>query len=415
MRSPSALALVLGLTGVATACGGDGSGPSNALPTAAFVPSCASLVCTFADGSSDADGQVTAYSWDFGDGAVSGTSKDAQHTYAAANTYGVTLTVTDNGGATNRVTKTVQVSAPANPPQAEEPSADFAGSCVGVGRLDRVLFFDCTFTDQSTAAAGATVTAWAWVFGDGTTSTEQNPVLHHYTKEYRSPLRPVSFTVSLSVTDNNGLTNKVTKAVPVSAPANIPPAARFTSACADLSCSFTDLSSDDDGTVVGFHWNFGDGSVVESQNSTHSYASAGTYVVELTVTDDSGATGILSQPVTVTGAQTAAPPTISIGVPYGLVRYGLCYPALVGPSVRGCRSSAYLSISNTGGGTLNWTATKDATWLRISPKSGAAPSTMAVWVNATGVPPGSYYGHITVSAPGATNSPQMVTVRFTRY
>jgi PKD repeat protein len=304
MRTSHALALVLGLTGLGSACGGDGNGPSNTPPAAAFAPSCVLLVCTFADGSTDADGQVTAYTWDFGDGAAATTTKDAQHTFAAANTYTVSLTVIDNDGAANSVAQSVQVSAPAN----------------------------------------------------------------------------------------------------------APPTASFTSSCTDLACSFTGLGSDGDGTVVGFQWDFGDGAKAATQNATHAYASAGTYVVVLTVTDDLGAPGTLSQLVTVTAPQTAAP-TIALGV--SPLLGNLCYPARH-YSTRGCPSDGYVTISNTGGGTLKWTSTTSAPWLKRSPTSGTAPSTMRVWVDGTGLSPGSYSGDILISATGATNSPRGVFVHVTR-
>jgi hypothetical protein len=108
---------------------------------------------------------------------------------------------------------------------------------------------------------------------------------------------------------------------------------------------------------------------------------------------------------------TAAAPTIALSVS-PLLR-SLCYPARV-YSVRGCPSGAYVTISNTGGGTLTWTSTRSATWLKRSPRSGTAPSTLKVWVDGTGLPPGSYYGHITVWATGATNSPQTIFVHVTR-
>jgi len=57
----------------------------------------------------------------------------------------------------------------------------------------------------------------------------------------------------LTVTDNNGLTNGVTSSIPVRPRANAPPTANFTSSCTDLTCTFTDLSTDGDGTVVGYH------------------------------------------------------------------------------------------------------------------------------------------------------------------
>ena len=303
MRTSHAFALVLGFTELGTGCG-DGNGPSNTPPAAAFTPTCVLLDCTFADGSTDADGQVTAYTWDFGDKTAAAITKDAVHTYSTANTYTVRLTVTDNDGAT----------------------------------------------------------------GD------------------------------------------LTHSVLVHAPANMPPSAAFTNSCAGLACSFTGLGSDDDGTVVGFHWDFGDGAIAATQNATHAYASAGTYAVELTVTDDGGATSTISQPVTVTTPQTGAP-TIALGIS-PLLR-NLCYPARH-YSVRGCPSGGSVTINNTGGGTLKWTSTTSAPWLKTSPTSGTAPSTMTVWVDGTALPPGSSSGDILISATGATNSPRGVFVQVTR-
>jgi hypothetical protein len=72
-----------------------------------------------------------------------------------------------------------------------------------------------------------------------------------------------------------------------------------------------------------------------------------------------------------------------------------------------------LSITNTGGGTLNWTASDNATWLSVSPTSGTAPSTVTVSVNITGLAAGTYNGTITVSATGATNTPVNVPVTLT--
>ena len=94
----------------------------------------------------------------------------------------------------------------------------------------------------------------------------------------------------------------------------------------------------------------------------------------------------------------------------------LCYPARLPYYNRdpGCPSSNSLYISNTGGGTLNWTSTKSATWIKRSPRYGTAPSTMKVWVDGTGLPIGTYYGWIKIWATGATNSPQKVFVTMIR-
>lgn len=82
--------------------------PPNAPPTADFTPSCSGLACTFTDKSVDSDGTVTGWSWSFGDGTTS-TSRNPAMTYAAAGSYSVTLTATDNVGATQQKTKPVTV------------------------------------------------------------------------------------------------------------------------------------------------------------------------------------------------------------------------------------------------------------------------------------------------------------------
>jgi hypothetical protein len=72
-----------------------------------------------------------------------------------------------------------------------------------------------------------------------------------------------------------------------------------------------------------------------------------------------------------------------------------------------------ISITNTGGGTLNWTASDNATWLTVSPASGTAPSTLTASVSITGLVAGTYNGTITITATGATNSPLSVPVTLT--
>jgi hypothetical protein len=108
-------------------------------------------------------------------------------------------------------------------------------------------------------------------------------------------------------------------------------------------------------------------------------------------------------PTTASLSLTTAAPTIVLS--HTSLRF--CIP-FSGGYTRACGSRGTLGISNIGGGTLNWTAIKNASWLKRWSRSGTAPSTMVVRVDGTGVPPGSYVGWIKVWATGATNSPQTV-------
>ncbi len=79
----------------------------------------------------------------------------------------------------------------------------------------------------------------------------------------------------------------------------VPPSSSFTWSNVYTETTFTDTSSDSDGSVVGWSWSFGDGNSSSSQNPVHTYASGNDYTVGLTVTDNHGATGFSSQLVTV--------------------------------------------------------------------------------------------------------------------
>jgi PKD repeat protein len=92
---------------------------------------------------------------------------------------------------------------------------------------------------------------------------------------------------------------------------NVPPVANFASSVSGLTASFTDTSTDSDGSIASRSWNFGDGSSSTTANPAHTYAAAGTYTVQLTVTDNGGLPDSASKPVTVTAPP--ALPGISIG------------------------------------------------------------------------------------------------------
>jgi len=255
-----------------TAVATSGTG-GNQPPAAAFDWQCDQLACTFTDASTDADGSVTGWSWQFGDDGSS-TDQSPAHGYSTPGTYTVSLTVTDDQGATSQTTRQVTVTA-APPAQNQPPRADFVVDCQQLA---------CVFSDRSTDADGGVV-AWAWDFGDGSTSTDRNPS-HAYAAGG-------TFQVRLTVTDGGGAQDtKVHDAHPQAPPpvTNQPPHADFDMHCEKLACSFTDKSTDDDGAIVAWQWSFGDGATSTEANPEHTYAERGHYQVVLTVTDDLGAT-----------------------------------------------------------------------------------------------------------------------------
>ncbi|MCP3915233.1 MAG: PKD domain-containing protein, partial [bacterium] len=154
---------------------------SSLAPVAEFAGSPLSGTAPLAVSFSDlSNGLVTSWSWDFGDGATS-TQQNPSHTYTSSGSYTVALTVTGPGG-NDGETKTGYITVNAAAPVAEFTGSPLSGTApLAVG-----------FTDQS---AGE-VSSWSWDFGDGATSTQQNPS-HTYTSSG-------SYTVALTVTGPGG-------------------------------------------------------------------------------------------------------------------------------------------------------------------------------------------------------------------
>jgi len=180
----------------------------------------------------------------------------------------------------------------------------YSNSAPGSGNLAPMASFtygctnlSCTFTDTSSDSDGS-IAGLLWDFGDGTTSIEINPS-HIYAAAG-------SYTVSLTVTDNAAASASTSKTVTVAA-ANLPPTAGYTDSCTNLICDFTDASTDSDGSIASWLWNFGDGTASTATNPSHSFATGGTYTVSLTVTDNGGASASTSKTLTV-AANPNAPP-----------------------------------------------------------------------------------------------------------
>jgi PKD repeat protein len=177
---------------VAPAPGGDCTGGMLA-PTADVIAAPTSgdapLPVDFdASDSSDVDGTITNYAWDFGDGNT-GTGVTTSHTYTTPGTYTATVTVTDNSGLTGTDSEIITVTPPNAAPTADVQAAPTSGT------VPLVVSFDGSASSDSDGS----VVSYAWDFGDGNTGTGPT-TSHTYTT-------PGTFTATLTVTDDEGLTN----------------------------------------------------------------------------------------------------------------------------------------------------------------------------------------------------------------
>ncbi|WP_229669865.1 PKD domain-containing protein [Microlunatus endophyticus] len=256
-------------------------GLPNVAPTAAFSSTKDDLkISVDGSDSTDSDGTIASYDWDWGDNTADGSGKTADHTYASGGTYTVKLTVTDNDGATDTVSHSVTVTAPN-----QAPTAAFTPSTTGL---------KVSVDGSDSADSDGTIASYDWDWGDNTADGSGKTATHTYDTAG-------TYTVKLTVTDDDGATDSVSHSVTVQAPVNQAPTAAFTSSVSDLGVSVDGSgSSDPDGSVASYAWSWGDSTSDGSgKTASHTYASAGTYTVKLTVTDDGGATDSVSHSVTV--------------------------------------------------------------------------------------------------------------------
>lgn len=215
---------------------------------------CAPLAVDFA---SYDDTTATAWLWDFGDGGTS-TESDPRHVYASPGLYDVALTVTNSCG-TSSTEAEGYIAARGGPATAFEAAPRrFCGA-------DTVWF-----TDRSDSTAAS----WLWDFGDGSTSTAQNP-LHVYAADGL-------YSVRLTTANNCGSSSAYERDY---IGTGMPPVPRFiaeeTVVCEDTDpVSFHDLT---DGVVTGWLWEFGDGETSTAQNPVHYYHESGLISVGLWV------------------------------------------------------------------------------------------------------------------------------------
>lgn len=217
------------------------------------------------DGSQDVNG-IASSAWDLGDGNTANT-QFVSHTYAAAGSYDVTLTVTSNAGCADQVTQGVMVF--------PNPLTDFSFTEVCAGTATQL-------TDASSVAAPSSLTEWRWDIGNnGTTEYQTQNPQHTFGMGG-------NYDVTLTAVSDFGCETSVT--LPVTA-SFIPVASlAATSVCVGAATSFTDLSTLAIGDITEWDWDFGDGTTSTQQSPEHTYNTFGSYTVELTVTSNNGCT-----------------------------------------------------------------------------------------------------------------------------
>jgi len=272
------------------------AGPGNQPPivnaSASPITGEAPLTVQFTATAEDLDGVIASYSWDFGDGQTS-IEQNPLYIYDSADTYTATLTVTDDGGATDSDSITITVAeVPNQPPVASISATPTSGEAP----------LEIQFTGSGLDSDG-TITSYNWDFGDGQASTEQNPL---YTYNNSN-----TYIATLTVTDDDGATDTDSITITVNERPNQPPivnaSANPITGEAPLTVQFTATAEDSDGVIVSYSWAFGDDSTSTQENPLHAYQSAGIYTAVLTVTDDDGATATDNLIITVTEGPSQPP------------------------------------------------------------------------------------------------------------
>ncbi|MEA3476917.1 MAG: PKD domain-containing protein [Bacteroidota bacterium] len=241
------------------------------------TPGCQGEAVEFTDLSSENGGStIVLWYWEFDDpssGSNTSTQQNPTHLFSSNGTYNVILVVHNVVGCADTLVKAVEVY--------ELPPVDFTMDTDTVCVENEI-----TFTSQA-----ATASTFDWDFGDGGTSILRDPVYVY--------MSPGTYTVTLTVVDDNSCSNWVSHDVVVDA---LPWAAYTNSApaCTSTPVTFNDQSSAVTGFLAQWHWYFGDGTDTivyypDDPDVNHSYINAGTYIASLAVTSSGGCVDSVSQ------------------------------------------------------------------------------------------------------------------------
>jgi PKD repeat protein len=228
-----------------------------------------------ASSSYDVDGNIINYTWDFGDGNTTTSANPVTtHIFTIEGNYTVTLTITDDDGASAVTIDTIRIR--------NYPSARFTYSPIHLGEGQPITFNASTSTPN-----GGVIINYTWNFGDGNITTVTEPLILH-TYEFEG-----NYSVTLNVWDSEELSDNFVQTIKV----GIPPIASFTYLptypFAGDSVTFNASDSyDPDGIIINYTWNFGDGYAITVTNpiTNYTYMLGGNFIVKLTITDNEGIT-----------------------------------------------------------------------------------------------------------------------------
>ncbi len=255
----------------------------NQLPISSFdfeSPMCVNVDVQFNDHSTTSTGSIVRWTWDFGDGEyakiVSPGNPDVAHSYTAAGSYNVTLTVVNSDSCEGISQSSIVIS--------EEPLPlfDFTSSCAGN---------PVTFTNQSMENGGGPIVNFLWNFGDPGSGSENISILPSPEHVYNMA---GDYDVTLTISNSNGCTNSTISTVTVIDQPTLD--FTFTESCMG---DDTEFNSESDSQVITYAWTFGDGGTSDIANPTHSYVSSGDYTVTLIILTSDSCSAMMSHVVSV--------------------------------------------------------------------------------------------------------------------
>ncbi|MDC6352789.1 PKD domain-containing protein [Zeaxanthinibacter sp. PT1] len=249
-------------------------------------------------------GVITSYTWTqvSGPGTATLSGENTEQLSISdllEGTYVFRLTAVDDEGDTAFDEVTVTVNPLSGPTAVVEATPE-----------NGIVPLEVTFTGSNSTDDQGVVT-YAWDFMDGNTSAEADPVHLFETAG--------TYEVSLTVTDGDNLSDSGTITITVTEPGNEAPVAVAEASpltgTAPLEVQFTGSNSSDDQGVVSYSWDFMDGSTSDIDNPLHTFATAGTYEVTLTVSDASGLESSANVTITVSEPANEAPTAIALADP----------------------------------------------------------------------------------------------------